>query len=137
MTQSHDADGHLTGSRLIMVAPKSLPLLRVVETLAAMNEQHVQHHIFDHAGREIGIDDAHDRNGWKRWIAEEVVDAGAQGEDRFQVCELGKGSMRRTPRARIGDFVSPFDLVWPDPDRSRRSERAKALRPCFGIPTAD
>ena len=77
MTHSHDADRDLTGSGLIVVAPKVSPLLRVIETLAAMNEQHVQHHIFDHPGREIGIDYAHDRNGRKHRIAEEVIDAGA------------------------------------------------------------
>jgi hypothetical protein len=58
--------------------PTDTSLLRVRATLAAMNEQHVQHHIFDHAGREIGIDDAHDRNGRKPRVAEEVIDAGAQ-----------------------------------------------------------
>ena len=137
VTEFHDADGDFTGNRLVMVAPEPLALLGLIETLAAMNEQYVQHDVFDHAGGQIGIDNSHDRNGRKRRVAKEVIDTGAQREDGLQVCELGQRPRGRAPRTCIGNFASPFDLVWPDPDRSRRSESAKALSPSLGIPTAD
>src|SRR6476659_3198544 len=89
VTQSHDADVHFASGRLIMVAPEPLALLGLIETLAAMNEQYVQHDIFDHASRQIRIDNTHDRNGRRRRVAEEVIDTGAQREDGLQVCELG------------------------------------------------
>jgi len=47
---------------LLLLAPNPLALLRVVESLAAMMQQGVQHDVLGHPHGEIGIDDAHDRH---------------------------------------------------------------------------
>ena len=84
-TEAHDADGHLAGRRLVVVvAPQAPRLLRVVEPLAAVTDQDVQHDIFAHAHGEIGIDHAHHRHVGQFRIGEQVIDAGAETEDRLQ-----------------------------------------------------
>ena len=66
-------------------------LLRVIAALPAMMHQHVERDVFGHPHREVGIDDAHERDLRQLPIAHQMIDAGAEREDRLE--------MRQSPRA--------------------------------------
>ena len=83
--EPHDADRDLTRRRLIVLEPDAVALLRIVEPLPAMEHQRVQHDVFGHALRQVAIDDPHDRHIRKCRIADEMIDAGAEREDRFEI----------------------------------------------------
>ncbi len=120
-----------------MLAPHPLALLRVVEALAAMMHQHVQHDVLGHAHGEIGIDDAHDRHVGQIRIREDMVDAGAQRKDRLETRQAGEQPARRIPGAGVGDVGGIAEALRPQPDVALRRQRAQALLPRLRIKSGD
>jgi hypothetical protein len=100
-------------------------------------QQHVQHHVLGHANGEIGFDVAHDRHVGQIRIGENMLDAGAEREDRLQAVQAGIQPARRVPGAGIRDVGSLADAVRPQPDLSRRRERPQRLCPGLRIGAGD
>jgi len=116
-----------------MLMPHALALLRVVESLAAMMQQGVQHDVLGHPHGEIGIDDAHNRHVGQIRIGEDMVDASAQRKDRLQTRQAGKQPTRCVPGADIGDVGDFTEAVRPQPNVAPRRERAPPLFPRLRI----
>ena len=92
--EAHDPDPDLAGRRLMaVVEPEPLALLGVVAALLAQVSEAVQDDVLAHAVRQVGIDHAHDRHVGQRRVVHEVVDAGAEREDRRE----GSGKPARLP----------------------------------------
>ena len=105
-----------------MLVPQERALLGIVEPLAAMMKQHVQGDVFAHPHGEIGIDDPYDRDIWQRRIAEKVVDAGAERENRARNGKPGEQPARRLPGTDVGDFGGIADPLRPDPEIAARAQ---------------
>ncbi len=102
--EPHDADPDVARGRLVaVVLPHMRALLRVVAALLAQVHQAVQDDIFAHAVGEVVVDDTRDRHVRQVGIAHQVVDAGAEGEDRLQVRQAAKGAGRVLPGHGIGN----------------------------------
>ena len=82
--EPHHADRDLAGCRLGMRTPDPLALLGVVEPLAPVVHQHMQHDIFGHPHAEIGMDDARDRHRRQCRIIKQMIHTGAQVDDGFK-----------------------------------------------------
>jgi len=117
--------------------PHARALLGIVEAMAPVMHQHVQHHVLRHAHGEIGIDDAHDRHVGQIRIGEDVIDAGAQRKDRLQTGQAGKQPARRVPGAGIGDVGGIAEVRRPQPNVAPRRQRAQALFPRLRIESGD
>ena len=117
--EPHHADRDRARHRLRVLVPDALALLDVVKPLAAVMQQHVQHHVLGHANGEIGFDVAHDRHVGQIRIGENMLDAGAEREDRLQAGQAGIQPARRVPGAGIGDVGALADAVRPQPDVTR------------------
>ena len=96
-----------------MLAPDALALLHIVEPVAPVMQQHVQHDILGHAHGEIGIDDAHEGHVGQIGIGEEVIDAGAEREDCLDPGQPREQSAGRVPGAGIGNVGSIAEAVRP------------------------
>jgi len=116
-----------------MLVPHALALLGIVEAMATVMHQHVQHHILRHAHGEIGIDDAHDRHVGQIRIGDDVIDAGTERKDRLQTRQTGKQPARRVPGAGVGDVGGIADALRPQPNVALRRQRAHALLPGLRI----
>ena len=98
----------LGGFRLVVVIrPDALALLALVAAQLAQMRERVHDDPFAHAVGEIGIDHAHDRLLGQRGVGEEMIDAGAEREDRLKVRKAlrarpadGASSARSGPRVR-------------------------------------
>ena len=93
--EPEQADAHFGGRGLVVVVgPDRLVLLPVVHALLAQVDQRMQDDPFAHAVAQVGIDRADDRRFGQKGIAEEMVDAGAEREDRREI-----GQIRERARA--------------------------------------
>ena len=99
--QTHYADGNCARRRLPVLVPAALALLRIVEPLAAVMHQHVQHDVFRHAFGQIVDRDAHQRHVGQRLVRHQGIDTGAEIEDDAQVGEGGKFPRMRLPHRGI------------------------------------
>src|SRR5215813_10299963 len=86
---------------------------------------------------EVGIDNAHHRHGGQRRVGEEVVGAGAEREDRFEIVESGEQPRRRMPHTRIVHARGIADLVGPHAYAVLRRERPESLLPALRVPADD
>ena len=116
-----------------MLMPHALALLAIVEAMAAVMHQHVQHHVLRHTHGEIGIDDAHDRHVGQIRIREDVVDAGAERKDRPQARQAGEQPARRVPGAGIANVGGIAQALRPQADVALRRQRAQTLLPGLRI----
>ena len=135
--KAHDADGHFARRRLRVAFPDPLALLRVVEPLAAVKHQRMQHAIFGHAHAQIRIGGAHERQVGQGRIGEHVVGAGAEIEDDFEISKLREQSVRRAPDAGIGDVRRIADTIGPQPDVARGEFALENLVILGGLRTVD
>ena len=95
--EPHHADPHILGGRLrVVVVPQFLGLLALVAGHLTVVAQDVEDAPFAHPGGKIRIDDAHDRHVRQARIAQQVVDAGPEREDRLQ-SPIGHQRSRRMP----------------------------------------
>ncbi len=97
----HHADRNLAGGWLIVGAPKFLALLGVVEPLPPVVHQHVHHDIAGDALRQIVVGDASERHRRQRRIRQQMIDAGAQIDDRLEIGKSRQQAMRRIPDAGV------------------------------------
>ena len=135
--EPHDADRDRARHGLRVLVPDALALLDAVKPLAAVMQQHVQHHVFGHAHDEIGFDVAHDRHIGQLRIDENMLDPGAEREDRLQARQAGEQAARRVPGAEIGDISALAEAVRPPPDVALRRERLQRLCPGLRICAGD
>src|SRR5262245_47422465 len=120
-----------------MLAPNALALLRVVEPLAAVMQQHMQGDVLAHADGEVGIDDAHDRHIEQSGIRQNVIDAGAKRKDHPEPRELAEQTVRRLPNARVHDFGGIAEALGPNPEIACRGKRLEPSLPGFRIDSGD
>ena len=104
LAHAHDADAHILRGGLVgILLPQLLVLLAIIEPLLAMMQEHMQHHPFGHALREVGVDDARHRDRGQMRVDEHMIDARAEREDRLEVGEVRQGALGVPPGRRIGD----------------------------------
>ena len=115
--------------------PDPLALLHIVKPLTPVVGEHVQHDVFGHAHGQIGIDDAHDGHIGQIGIGKNMIDAGAEREDHFEMRQAGEQRARGVPCAGIGDVGGV--VVRPQADVALRRERAQAIRPRLRIGAGD
>lgn len=128
--QPEHAHAHVGRRRLANFPPAPLALGTEVGKLPPVMQQHLQRHPFGHALGEVRADHAHDRHGGQPGLEDEMVDAGAEREDRLEIGQGGEQALRRLPdegvayRRRIGqvgpDMQRPVGLGGPDRRRPRR-----------------
>ncbi len=118
-----------------MLMPDFFALLRPVEPQAAMMQEHVQDHVLAHPRREIPVHHADERHRRQQRIADEVIDAGAQRENRLQMRELREKARRRLPGAHIADLGGIAGAVGPDSYFAARRQRQKSRLPFRRIPS--
>ncbi len=83
--QAEHADLDVGGLRLLVVVrPDALALLALVAAQLAQVNERVHDHPLAHPVGEIGIDHPHDRLVGQSGIGEEMIDAGAEREDRLE-----------------------------------------------------
>ena len=131
--ETHDADRNFARGRLIVHAPDPLALLRIVEPLPPMVHQHMQHDVFGHPHGEIGMRDARHRDRWQVGVGEQVIDAGAKIDDRFQVMKFCQQPVRRQPDACVGNVVGVADGVRPGPQLASLGMGAQGVEPFAGL----
>ena len=106
----------------------------VAELLAVM-EQHLEHHPFGHPPGQVVADDAGDRHVRQAVDEDDMLDAGAEREDRLEVGQGPQRRRRRMPRHQVADRVR-IGQVRPDMDIAPRCERAHRLRPGLRLPVS-
>ena len=128
--EAEHADLDLGGLRLIVVVgPDALALLALVAAQLAQMRERVHDHPFAHPLGEIGIDHAHDWAIGQGGIGEEMIDAGAEREDRLEVGKVSERARRMAPGERVTDgraierLAERRDLV-----RGQRAPRAAGAR---------
>ena len=119
-----------------MLVPAAFALLRIVEPLAAVMHQHVQHDVFRHPHGEIGIDDPHDRHIGQLGIRDEVIDAGAERKNRLQMGKTGQQPARRLPGTGIGD-VGGIAQTRRQPDIAPAARASESVLPARRIETGE
>ena len=82
-----------------------LALLRVVEPLPPMMHQHMQHDVFGHPHGQVGMRDARQRHLRQGRIGQQMIDAGAEIDDRLEIGKPRQQAVRRQPDAGIGDVA--------------------------------
>ncbi len=80
-----------------------LALLALVAAELAQMQQRVQHDPFAHARGEVGVDDAHDRNLRQARVLEQMIDAGAEREDRLEIGQAGERAGLVPPADGVAD----------------------------------
>ena len=119
----------------LVLGPDLFLLLAVVAPELAVMQQDLQHHPFAHARGEVGIDDAHDRRVGQARIDEQMIDAGAEREDRFEVGQAGEcaaadgASSARSARSTRSSSVSGVAIAWSGSSARRRSSQGAASQP--------
>ena len=103
LAETHDADRNVVRRTLRRLAPDLPLLLGAVEHALAVMVEHPPEHVFGHVLGEVVGDDAHDRHVRKRRVGEDVIDAGADREDRPQVGKPRQQVRALLPHHRIGD----------------------------------
>ena len=66
-----------------------------------MVHQHVQHDIAGDALRQIVVGDAGERHRRQRGIRQQMIDAGAEIDDRLEIGKSRQQAMRRIPDAGV------------------------------------
>ncbi len=120
-------DIDLGGGGLIVLAPDTLILLRVVKPLTAMEHYGVKHDVFRHALGQIGIHGPADRHVRKKRVGQQSIDTGAERKNGLQVRKLREQTGRRFPHAGIGDVRRIADAVGPEPDVAIRGKRTNRV----------
>ena len=112
----------------------ALRLLILVEAaLIAQVHEAVQHHVLAHAMGEIVLRHAHDRHIRQIGIAHQMIDAGAEREERFEIGQAGEASRLRTPGRHIADGGSVEILAQHD-DVAIGQVPPEALDPGLRLP---
>ena len=87
--EAEHADLDLGRLRLIVVVrPQAFALLALVAAQLAQVRERVHDHPLAHPRGEIGIDHPHDRPVGQSGIGEQMIDAGAEREDRLEVGQV-------------------------------------------------
>src|SRR4029079_12215005 len=80
--ETHDADPYVAGWRLVAIAPIPLGLLPVINSLLAVMDQNLEGDPFRHALVQGGIDTPNDRNIRQATLIDDMVNTGAERENR-------------------------------------------------------
>ena len=109
-------------------------LLVVVEAaLIAQVHEAVQHHVLAHAMGEIVLRHAHDRHVRQIGIAHQMIDAGAEREERLEIGQAGEAAGLRTPGRHVADGGSVEILAQHD-DVAVGQSAAGSARPRAAAP---
>ncbi len=68
--------------------------------------EHAPGHVFDHVPGQVVGHDARDRHVGQAWVGEDVIDTGAQREDRLEARQPVEGAVRMLPDDRIVDGLA-------------------------------
>ena len=94
----HDADANVGGGGLVaVVLPEPFGLLADIAHLLSQDFQAMQDDVFAHPAGEVGVDHAHDGHVGQAIVAHQVIDAGAQREDRRKIWQARERAGRMLP----------------------------------------
>ena len=110
--QPHHPDGAFVGLAHLArpVVPYMAALLRLEGRLVAVIAQHMQQHIFRHAGGEVRIDHPRHRHLGQGGVDEQMIGAGAHRQNDFQVGQLGELADRRLPGQGVANIGRVADV---------------------------
>ncbi len=103
--------------------------MRVVKALAAVMHQDMQDDVLDHAHAEVAMDHARNRHVRQFRIGEQVIDAGAQCDNGFQIGKAGQQSVRRPPYAGHADVRGIADVIRPEANIAARRVPTQKIGP--------
>ncbi|MDT4847531.1 hypothetical protein FQZ97_815900 [compost metagenome] len=127
-TQAQHADAPRRGRIHAMGLPAPFLLLLPVGVPVAVQGQHGQGHVLDHAVDDAGLDHAHHRQRLGNDREVELVDTGAGGKQHFQIREPGGQVRGRFPGGEV-THVSRVAGVGPNAKRQLRHVLCKPLGP--------
>ncbi len=129
IAKPHDPDPALIGGWIDGLAP-FLRFLNIVDLRqSAVVAKHVQADIFTHALGQVVAGRADDRDmAWPPRIDENMIDAGADRDDTFQIGEAFQSACRWPPDDCIFDLFQIARLV-PEPAFDLREKRLKMILP--------
>ncbi len=127
-TQAQHTDTPRGGGVHAMGFPATFLLLLAVGGPVAVQGQHGQRRVLDHAVDDAGLDHAHHRQRLGNDREVELVDTGAGGKQHFQIREPGGQVRGRFPGGEVA-HGSRVRHVGPDAKRQLRQLLCEALSP--------
>ena len=128
IAEPHNADRYVAGRPLWRLVPDLLRLLRAIEHALAVMVEHPPDDIFGHVLGQIVGNHLDDRHVGQAGIGEDVVDTGADREDRAQVGQRLQEVRLLLPHHRIGDRRVRSAVRLQHHFAFRRQQLAPALR---------
>ncbi len=101
LPEAHDADPAAGGGGDLDLLPDLAPLLVAEARQVAVQGEHRQRHIFDHARGDARLQHAHQRHMVGNLRKIELVDAGTDREDQLQVRKGRRDVVRRHPGGEV------------------------------------